>query len=175
MPIFVARYPEIHVDVVVSNHLEDIVARGADAGIRYGGTVPEDMIAQRLTPDIRWVVAGASAYLDHYGVPEHPHDLIRHRCLRVRLGDERIYLWEFERNDQTLEIDVPGAITIDNTAFALDLVQAGVALAYLPEPCVAPLIARGSLAVVLADWSVKVRGSTSTTQAADSCPQVSDS
>src|SRR4051794_40147390 len=45
LPVFVERYPAIEVDVAVSNHLVDVVAQGADAGIRYGGTVPEDMIA----------------------------------------------------------------------------------------------------------------------------------
>src|SRR3954451_5863219 len=49
LPVFVERYPDIEVDVAVSNHLIDVVARGADAGIRYGGTVPEDMTAQRLS------------------------------------------------------------------------------------------------------------------------------
>src|SRR6059058_42384 len=45
LPTFVDRYPAIEVDVVVSNRLVDVVAAGADAGIRYAGTVPEDMIA----------------------------------------------------------------------------------------------------------------------------------
>ena len=49
LPIFVERYPEIEIDVQVSNHLLDVVGAGADAGIRYGGTVPEDMVAQRLS------------------------------------------------------------------------------------------------------------------------------
>src|SRR5690348_1656069 len=56
LPVFVDRYPGIEVDVAVSNHLVDVIAQGADAGIRYGGTVPEDMVAQRLSSEIRWVV-----------------------------------------------------------------------------------------------------------------------
>lgn len=53
MPAFVERYPEVEVDLSVSNRLIDAIGEGFDAGIRYGGTVPEDMIAQRLSPDIR--------------------------------------------------------------------------------------------------------------------------
>lgn len=153
LPVFVERYPEIEIEVQVSNHLLDVVETGADAGIRYGGTVPEDMIALRLSADIRWVVVGGPAYLDRYGTPSHPSDLQEHRCHRIRLGNEHIYHWEFERGDDHLEIDVPGTITIDDTPFLVSLTKAGAGLAYLPEPCAAPLIDRGELRLVLEDWA----------------------
>ena len=57
LPLFNARYPDIQIDLTVTNQLVDVIGAGHDAGIRYGGTVPEDMIAQRLSADIRWVVA----------------------------------------------------------------------------------------------------------------------
>jgi DNA-binding transcriptional LysR family regulator len=153
LPTFVDRYPDIEVDVVITNHLVDVVAAGADAGIRYGGTVPEDMIAQRLSADVRWVVVGSPAYLDRFAAPGHPSDLARHRCLRIRLGDDSIYSWEFERGDEAVAVDVPGQITIDETSFALSLARGGAALAYLPETCVQPDLARGDLLTVLDDWS----------------------
>ncbi len=153
LPVFVERYPEIEIDVQVSNHLLDVVGAGADAGIRYGGTVPEDMVAQRLSADIRWVVAGAPDYLERRGVPLHPNDLLRHRCHRIRLGDDRIYHWDFERDEEALAIDAPGAITIDDTGFLLSLTIAGAGLAYLPEPYVLPLVQQGVLRIVLEDWS----------------------
>lgn len=153
LPVFMQRYPGVAVDVVVSNHLVDVVAHGADAGIRYGGTVPEDMIAQRLSADIRWVVVGSPAYFERCGTPEHPEDLLKHQCLRIRLGDDSVYHWEFEKAGETLVIDVPGSVTIDETQFALTLVRAGAALAYLPEPWVAPLVGDGVLRIVLDDWA----------------------
>lgn len=153
MPVFVERYPEIEVEVTVTNQLVDVTARGADAGIRYGGTVPEDMIAQAISGDIRWVVVGASEYLARFGVPRHPYELRDHRCLKIRLGDDSVYRWEFEKDGEALAVDVPGAITLDDTRFALDLVRGGAGLAYLPEPCVAPLIAGGAAQIVLRDWA----------------------
>lgn len=153
LPVFSERHPQVEVDVRVSNDLLDVVDAGADAGIRYGGTVPEDMVAQRLSADLRWVVVGAPAYLDGREAPEHPRDLLAHRCLRIRLGDERLYQWEFERAGEQLALDVPGAVTIDNTQFALSLAAAGGGLAYLPEPCAAPLVRRGELRAVLSDWA----------------------
>lgn len=153
LPIFVQRYPGIAIDVAVTNRLVDVVAEGADAGIRWGGTVPEDMIAQRLSGDIRWIVVGAPSYLDLHGSPLHPHDLPKHHCLRLRLGDESVYHWEFEKDGEEIAIDVPGAITLDHTRLALSLAASGTALAYLPEPTAAPLLAGGHLRVVLADWA----------------------
>src|SRR4051812_5228521 len=153
LPTFLDLYPDIEVDVAVSNQIVDVIAEGADAGIRYGGTVPEDMIAQRLSGDIRWVVVGSPSYLDRFGNPLDPRDLAGHRCLRIRLGDDSRYHWEFEKAGEEYAIDVPGAITIDETQFAIDLAVRGAALAYMPEPCVAPLIETGALRIVLRDWA----------------------
>lgn len=91
LPVFVDRYPDVEIDVAVSNQLIDVIDGGFDAGIRYGGTLRENMIAQRLTNDIRWLVAGSPAYLERFGTPVHPDDLQKHRCLRFRLGDDRVY------------------------------------------------------------------------------------
>lgn len=153
LPLFHQRHPQVEIDVRVSNDLLDVVEAGADAGIRYGGTVPQDMVAQRLSADLRWVVVGAPAYLDRNGTPDHPRDLADHRCLRIRLGDESLYRWEFERKDEAIALNVPGAVTLDNTQFALSLAAASGGLAYLPEACVGPSVARGELRVVLADWA----------------------
>lgn len=153
LPVFMERYPDIEVEVQVSNHLLDVVGAGADAGIRYGGTVPEDMVAQRLSADIRWVVVGAPAYLERFGVPSHPNDLLAHRCHRIRLGNDHIYHWEMDRDEEKLELDVPGTITIDDTPLILSLATAGAGLAYLPEPCVAQSVDRGDLRVLLENWS----------------------
>ena len=131
----------------------DVVEAGAEAGIRYGDTVPEDMIAQRLSADLRWVVAGAPAYLESFGVPARPGDLATHRCLRVRLSNERIYHWEFEKEGKVLALDVPGVLTLDDTQLLVSLARAGAGLAYLPEPCVRLLVQTGDLRLVLEDWS----------------------
>lgn len=153
LPVFTERYPGIGIDVSVSNQMQDVVGDGFDAGIRYGGTVPEDMIARRLSADLRWVVVGSPAYFDRFGMPQHPADLAHHHCLRIRLGNESIYHWEFERGGEEIAVDVPGAITMNHTGFALALVREGAALMYLPEACVAEGVARGELRLVLEDWS----------------------
>lgn len=153
LPTFIDRYPEIEIDIAVSNRMIAVIGEGYDAGIRYGGTVPEDMVAQRLSPDIRWVVAAAPAYLKRFGTPGHPEDIAKHRCLRIRLGNDRIYNWEFEDNGRKFDVVAPGTITLDETRVGLSLLSAGAGLMYCAEPAVAPLIASGAAQLVLEDWA----------------------
>jgi len=153
LPVFIDRYPDVEIDVSVSNRLIDVIDGGFDAGIRFGGTVPEDMVAQRLSSDIRWMVAGAPAYLDRFGTPSHPSALSDHRCLRFRLGDDRVYRWEFERDGDEIEVDVPGALTLDDSRLILSLLTGGAGLMYGPEPLLTPLVVAGEARYVLEDWS----------------------
>jgi DNA-binding transcriptional LysR family regulator len=153
LPLFVDRYPDIEIDVCVSNQMIDVIGEGYDAGIRYGGTVPYDLIARRLSADIRWVVVGAPTYLVAHGTPTHPRDLLQHRCLKIRLGNNSIYRWELESDEADLALNVPGPVTIDNTGFALNLARRGAALAYVPHPSVSSLLAAGELVTVLDEWA----------------------
>jgi len=153
MPIFVDRYPEVEVDISVSNRLIDVIASGFDAGIRYGGTVPEDMIAQRLSPDIRWVAAASPVYLERFGTPTTPHDLHKHRCVRIRLGNDQIYQWEFERGQEAVAVATPGPLTVDESHAAIGFGLSGVGMIYGAEPVLRPHLDRGSLKVVLSDWA----------------------
>ncbi len=153
LPVFVERYPDIEVDLTVTNRMIDVIGEGHDAGIRFGGTVPSDMIAQRLSPDVRWSVVGTPGYLERFGVPTHPEQLKAHRCLKIRLGNARLYEWEFVKDGQKLEVQVPGAITIDETRVGVALVTRGAGLMYVPERVIARYIEDGTVQEVLKDWA----------------------
>ncbi|MCE2564811.1 LysR family transcriptional regulator [Komagataeibacter sp. FNDCF1] len=153
LPVFMDRYPDVDVEITSSNRMVDVVRDGYDAGIRYGGTVPQDMIVQRLSADIRWVVTGAPAYLERFGTPETPYDLKDHRCLRIRLGDESIYQWEFQRDGKEFAVHVPGTVTIDESQTGLSLARNGAGLFFAAEPVQAQLVSEGAARIVLEDWS----------------------
>ncbi|MCL6746985.1 LysR family transcriptional regulator [Kosakonia sp. R1.Fl] len=153
IPAFMDRYPDVEIDIVASNRLIDVTDAGFDAGIRYGGTVPEDMVARRLSADIRWVVAASPAYLERYGTPEHPDDLLNHRCISNRLGDDRVYRWELERDGEAFQIAVPTSVTVDQAETGLVAVLGGAGLMYFPEPLVAPFVKEGRLSLVLTEWA----------------------
>lgn len=152
MPILVERYPDIDIEICSSNRMVDVTESGFDAGIRYGGTVPEDMITQRLSADMHWRIGASPAYLNKHGRPTHPNDIASHQCLKVRLGDDRLYRWEFERGDEEMALATPGSITIDDSGIAVAMAVRGVGLMYGPEPAMAEAVAQGTLEYVLEDW-----------------------
>ncbi|MBB6193946.1 DNA-binding transcriptional LysR family regulator [Sphingobium wenxiniae] len=152
MPTFIERYPHVEVDISVSNRLIDVIGSGFDAGIRYGGTVPEDMIAQRLSPDIGWMAAAAPSYIEQFGLPEHPSQLVDHRCVRIRLGNDQIYQWEFDRGEESVVVTAPGPLTVDATHAALGLGLGGCGIIYGSEPIFRPYFKDGRLLPVMADW-----------------------
>ncbi|MFT3978280.1 MAG: LysR family transcriptional regulator [Sphingomonas bacterium] len=153
MPVFAARYPDVEIDIVANNYMVDVVGSGFDAGIRHGGTVPEDMIAQRLSADIRWVVVASPAYLARHGVPQAPADLQHHRCIGVRLGENRVYRWEFEGPEGDFAVAVRSPVTTNDTRTMLALALDGFGLMFGNEAAFAPFLAEGSLRLVLEDWS----------------------
>ncbi|HVF16116.1 MAG TPA: LysR family transcriptional regulator [Steroidobacteraceae bacterium] len=153
MATFLKRYPDVEIEISVSNRMIDVTESGFDAGIRYGGTVPEDMVTQRLSRDIRWVVVGAPSYFEQHETPAHPNDLLHHHCIRIRIGDDSIYRWEFERGTEQLAIDVPGALIVDHGEVAMAAVRDGAGLLYAADPMVQNDLQTGVLRSVLADWS----------------------
>jgi DNA-binding transcriptional LysR family regulator len=153
MSTFLERYPDVEVEISVSNRMIDVIDSGFDAGIRYGGTVPADMVAQRISRDIRWLVVGSPAYLETHGVPNHPNDLLKHRCIRIRIGDDSVYRWEFERGAEQLQVNVPGALIVDHGAIGLAAVRQGAGLFYVADPMVRTDLDTGALRTVLNDWS----------------------
>lgn len=146
-------YPEVEVDISVSNRMIDVIGGGFDAGIRFGGTVPEDMIAQRLSPDIRWVAAASPTYLQKFGTPATPSDLTKHRCVRIRLGNDQIYQWEFEQGGEEMAVSTPGPLTVDGSHAAVGFGLRGAGVIYGAEPILRPYFESGELVVVLGAWA----------------------
>lgn len=153
LPIFLQRFPNIELEIAVDDHFVDVTAEGFDAGLRYGGTIPEDMIAIPLTPPLKWVVVGAPAYFERHGRPELPDDLHSHQCIRIRTGRGQIYKWEFEQGDDRREIDVPGSLISSESAFAINAAIDGIGLFYCLEKLASPHLAAGRLEVALPQWS----------------------
>jgi len=150
---FVTAYPSIDLDIAVDDRIVDIVADGFDAGIRYGNSVPRDMVAVPLTQPLRWVVVGSPAYLARRGRPLRPADLRSHACVRMRLGDKTLYKWELEKGNEFERIDVPGPICVNNTQSVLNAVTNGIGLGYCLERHARDFVRTGQLEIVLADWA----------------------
>ncbi|MGO8469739.1 LysR family transcriptional regulator [Rhizobium leguminosarum] len=153
IPVFQQRFPNVELEVAVDDQFVDVTADGFDAGIRYSGTIPEDMIAVPLTPPLKWVAVAAPDYLRSHGRPVLPEDLNSHHCIRIRTGRGQIYKWEFERGDDRREIDVPGALISGETDLAINAALEGAGLCYCLERLASPYVSAGHLEVVLPKWA----------------------
>ncbi|MBY3045936.1 LysR family transcriptional regulator [Rhizobium leguminosarum] len=153
IPVFQQRFPNVELEVAVDDQFIDVTADGFDAGIRYSGTIPEDMIAVPLTPPLKWVAVAAPDYLRSHGRPVMPQDLNSHHCIRIRTGRGQIYKWEFERGDDRREIDVPGALISGETDLAINAALEGAGLCYCLERLASPYVSAGRLEVVLPKWA----------------------
>jgi DNA-binding transcriptional LysR family regulator len=149
---YLRRYPDMRVDIVTEGHLIDIIADGFDAGIRTRDVVPGDMIAVPFGADQRFVVVGSPAYFEENPPPRTPGDLTRHRCIRARLPSGGMYRWEFAQRSETLNIDVPGVLTLDEPTLLREAALAGAGLAYMREAWIAQDVAAGRLVSVLNEW-----------------------
>ena len=149
---FLARHPDMRIDLVTDDRLVDIVAAGFDAGIRLAETVPRDMIAIPCSPSLRFVVVGTPGYFARRGRPRSPGDLHAHTCIRRRMASGALAPWEFERAGETVAVDVDGALTLDTSELMVAAASRGAGLAWVNAWSVERLLAQRRLVTVLDDW-----------------------
>jgi DNA-binding transcriptional LysR family regulator len=150
---FARAYPDVRLELTVDDGLTDIVAGGFDAGIRPGERVQRDMVAVRVTPDLRTAVVGSPDYLGSRPRPRTPHDLRDHTCINYRwAGSRALYRWPFEKAGEALEVAVEGPLTLNDTDLILAAALDGVGLACILESAVAGHVAAGRLVRVLEEW-----------------------
>jgi DNA-binding transcriptional LysR family regulator len=154
VPLFRAHYPEVQLDICVEADSTGLVGAGYDAGVRIGEYIDRDMVATRVSRPFRWVVYGAPAYLQKHGRPRVPEDLSGHECLRYRrpeIGD--IYRWEFERGGQSVIIDPPGSVLVNDPALLRTFARQGMGLIYSASINVAADVEQGTLEPLLEEFS----------------------
>lgn len=150
---FLAAHPGVRLDLVIDDSITDVVAAGFDAGIRSGALVHQDMVAIRLTPDLRMAVVGAPAYIAQRSQPHEPRDLRDHACIGYRWKETgALQRWKFSGEEGSVDVDVESVLTANDTNVLLDAALRGAGLACLVESFVAPYVQRGELVRVLEPW-----------------------
>lgn len=156
VPGFLAAYPDIELDIIAEESLVDVLAAGCDAGIRYDERLEQDMIAIPIGPRVqRFAAAAAPGYLARRGRPEHPGELLQHDCLRMRFGGRAVQPWEFERNGETLKVEVHGPLVVERSGAAnliVDAAVAGCGVVFLFEDWLRPHLESGALEPLLEPW-----------------------
>ena len=149
---FARQHPEVTIEVIVGDALTDIVASGFDAGVRFGESLQQDMIAVRIGPAQRGVIVGSPAYFEGRRVPVTPSDLQDHVCIRRRFAGGGIYRWELEKDGEAVVVAVDGGLILNDDRLIADAALTGAGLAYVFEGQVKTKIAAGDLITVLDDW-----------------------
>ena len=153
-------YPGVVLDIVIDDTLSDIVAGQFDAGIRVGERLEKDMIAVRLTPDVKMIAVASPEYLSRHGEPKDPADLHGHACINWRFpGSGAIHRWEFERRGKKVEISVDGPLISNHQDIVVEAALQGLGILYAYDiDRVHDAIRRGKLKCVLAEWSTTLPG-----------------
>jgi DNA-binding transcriptional LysR family regulator len=148
---FARTYPEIVLEVTSSYDPVDLVAGEYDAGVQIGEFIQRDMIAVRVSKDLRLAVVGSPEYFKARKIPRTPRDLKDHACIGFRFSSG-IYRWEFEKGRKALTVNPQGPATFDDPDLVVQAVLNGVGIATTVEQPLSEMIAKGRLVQVLRDW-----------------------
>jgi DNA-binding transcriptional LysR family regulator len=159
LPQFLAKFPEIKLEVVTDDTHSDIVSGRFDAGIRIGERIAKDMIAVRLLDEFRVMAVASPAYLAHHARPLTPEDLHAHNCVRLRWDwDGSIQSWVFENAGRRLEVHVDGSLILNDMHLVVNAVLDGIGIGYIYEPLIPAHVANGRLVPLLGDWCGHISG-----------------
>ena len=148
---FNRTYPEIILEITSSNDPVDLVAGKYDAGVQLGEFIQRDMIAVRVTKEMRLAVVGSPGYFESNPIPRSPRDLKDHSCIGFRFSNG-LYRWEFEKGRKTLTVSPQGPASFDDPDLVIQAVLDGVGIGTTMEDTIADLIADRRLVQVLRDW-----------------------
>ena len=151
---FGQAYPEITLDIVLSDNVADFAEEGLDLAIRVGRVGSDNLVARHIG-DTALLVAAAPEYLARAGEPAHPGDLSRHACFTysyAAAGNQ----WHFENSDgKTAEVRVGGPVNANNGMLLAEMAAAGAGIVQAPCFVLAPLLAAGRLVRVLPEWTLR--------------------
>ncbi|WP_321350400.1 LysR family transcriptional regulator [Halopseudomonas oceani] len=146
LPGFLLRYPEVSVELDLSDRTIDLLAEGFDMAVRIGALADSSLIASPLMP-LGMVTCASPAYLAARGVPQTPAELAGHEC--VLYGHSAAVEWPFRLAGRLQQVAVKGRYRVNNGELVRDAAIAGLGIARLPTFIVEDALASGKLVAVL--------------------------
>ncbi|WP_145622124.1 LysR family transcriptional regulator [Nitrospirillum viridazoti] len=157
LPAFLRAYPEITIDLHLSDATVDLIGEGFDAALRIAVLTDSSLVARQLCPIARHIVA-APAYIARYGRPHHPGELAAHHCLGYAYR-ARQDVWRLtNRAGEEAVVAPTGPLRATNVEALLPTVLDGLAIAEFPEFVVGEQLADGRLVELLDGWSLPLGG-----------------
>lgn len=151
LPEFLEQYPEVGIDLHLSDATVDLIGEGFDAGLRIARLPDSSLVARRLCAMPRHTVA-ASAYLKRHGRPTHPMHLAQHRCFAYTyLSTPNVWHYTNSAGEQ-VSVRPAGQLRVNNGEALMPALLAGLGIADLPDFIVGDAIASGEVEVILKGW-----------------------
>ncbi|WKN19779.1 LysR family transcriptional regulator [Azotobacter vinelandii] len=146
---FQQRFPEIELELDFSDRLVNVIEEGFDAVMRIGDLDDSRLTIRRLD-GYRHRLVAAPAYLSRHGTPTHPTELTDHACLRYRYPSTgKLAPWPLLARGRPLYLELPQSAVTNTVDSLLDMAEAGLGIALLPDFIVEDAVASGRLAVIL--------------------------
>lgn len=156
---FAEAHPGVIVDVTVTDDDLDIVEHGYDAGVRLGEVIQQDMIAVPVSGPQTEVAAASPGYIARHGAPDHPKDLLEHRCIGWRPGpDTAPWRWEFEQDGKPFDVMVDPQVTTNDLRLMLRVALADGGITFAPRDCMREHFESGTLVPLLTDYLLPFSG-----------------
>ncbi|HEY4353846.1 MAG TPA: LysR family transcriptional regulator [Paraburkholderia sp.] len=152
MKTFLARHPDLNVDVVLDDRTIDLLEQGVDVAFRMGALDDSSMTARKIARSPRFVI-GTPVYFDEAGVPATPADLASHQAIvyEQRGGGTA---WSFRRGSAETEVSVSGRMRVTAAEGVRAAVLADMGVAVASEWMFAPELASGAVRAVLTEWTL---------------------
>lgn len=147
---FFARYPEVEIQLEISDHPLDLATHGFDLGIRFG-TLPDAAFHARKIASNRRLLCASPLYLEKHGVPARLTDLQQHNCIFLRQNETPYGVWSFTNGGKTQNIKVRGALGCNDGEVALNWALEGYGILLRAEWDIARYVRSGRLRLVLED------------------------
>lgn len=147
---FLARHPEVQLELVCADRVIDLVEEGFDVAVRAGRLADSTLIARRLGT-LESLVVASPAFLEKHGEPEEPRDLERFDCVVFGAGPDPSS-WRLDRDGASVVVEVKSRLVINDFDLLSDAAVAGLGIATLPLWSCAEALRAGTLRRVLPRW-----------------------
>jgi DNA-binding transcriptional LysR family regulator len=153
LPDFLAQHPQLRVELLVSDRMDDLIAEGVDMALRLGVLADSGFGARRLAKAPRFVVA-APDYLAAHGTPQTPADLAQHECI-VGPGLSGRRGWSFTRVGAAASVTVEGRVRVASAEGVVACIKAGLGIAAVSQWMCRAELETGQFVPILADYHLE--------------------
>ena len=150
---FLEQHPQVKLELIMRDHVGDLVADGFDLALRFGDPPSGSFVARKLV-ETRILTVASPSYIARHGRPKHPADVADHACIAFYdAANGRAFDWEFRKGRRVLPVNVASRLLVSDVGAMLSACEAGSGIAQIMQLGAGDLIESGKLIELFPDWS----------------------